>query len=425
MENIQHFCRVPRASKQSHIGKIYIVTESDRIKTEVESFIGGSSVGMFYLPYSIVCISDCDQLSDIELAKVAKSLGANVFVQVLSPDNDCPVFLFEESDGDSLGTTAINIIYEAEKLGKESVRSAIINFALNNPEECNEWLQADEAEPIATMDDVCYEMHHSNELFGSLYKGIIQSSPNVTSRQLEMMSEFSEARRNFIKHVQELKNGEPEISKDAEKKVDWVLKGLTDKQKNKIVKLYLKELDNEDVEGFYSSFIDKEAIPLRSKIKLFIEKSSDCINNDGYYRLSYQFADFEKRPLHFKHKSACIVYLMLLICRKKDKNMNSFFTFEKENIEDRNLFVKLMTSVYDKNDAEAHLDYNNLFTDEFGAQGRLKDYIKSCKDLFDDEVMDYESPYTFIPQKIGSSGRDYVLPILPQNITFDENFPLD
>ena len=275
---------------------------------------------------------------------------------------------------------------------------------------------------LAGTADGKYDMAISAISYSPSFKGIINSSPKVSERQLEMMNEFNEARKNFVKNVQVLKNGEPEDSKEAEKLVDWVLKDLTAKQKNKIVKLYLKELNNEDIEGFYSNLIDKEAIPHRSKIKLFIEKSSDCINNDGLYRLSYQFADSERKPLHFKHKSACIIYLMLLIYRKKDKNLNSIFTFEKDNAEDKNLFVKLMMSVYEKDDKEASLDYCNLFTDEFGAQGRLKDYIKSCQDLFDDEVMDYESPYPFIPQKISASGRDFFLPILPQNISFDESF---
>lgn len=411
-------CRVPKAQRKSHIGKIYVITDDNKVETEVKAYIGRPSSNMFYLPYSVVCVSDLFQINDKALSNAAKSMDANVFTQVPTLDQDCPVFIFNKAANATLGIDVINLINEAEKHFNESSRAAIINFANNNPDACNDWLLSD------IEDENLVHRHTAISYFSSL-KGIISSSPTVTKRQLEMMNEFNEARKNFVKNVQALKNGELEDSKEAEKLVDWVLKDLTAKQKDKIVKLYLKELDNEGVEGFYSNLIDKEAIPHRSKIRLFIEKSPDCINNDGYYRLSYQFADSERKPLHFKHKSACIIYLMLLIYRKKEDNLNSFFTFEKDNIEDKNLFVKLMTSVYDKNDKEAGLDYCNLFTDEYGAQGRLKDYIKSCQDLFDEEVMDYESPYPFIPQKIGASGREFLLPILPQNITFDESFPIN
>jgi len=426
-KNTRQLCRVPGAQKKTHLGNIYILSNDSAIETELKKVFGQSTAGMFYVPYSPVCINDVRNVYDNVLAETASSLGANVFTQVFMPDQDAPMFLFETSDNATLGITAIEMLYAAENFAKESVCNAIKNYALNNPDKCSKWLSSPEDEKDAEV------LEKTNSLYKAIafnrcapmepsFKGVSNYSADISPRQEAIMKKFNEARENFVRYVQELQTGKSENSEEAEKMIDWVLKDLSEREKNKVVKLYLKEMASDELEDFFNTFIDISGIPTRSKIKLSIEKSDDCINNDGFYRLYYQFADFEKRPLHFKHKSACIVYLMLLLCRKKDLEMNSFFTFEKNNVADKNMFVKLMTTVYDKTDMEAALDYNNLFTDKDGNQGRLKDYIKACKDLFDETISNYESPYPFTPKKIGSSGKDFVLPILPDNIIFTDSF---
>jgi len=426
-KNNRQLRRVPGAQRKTHLGNIYILSNDSVFEGEIKKVFGQYTAGLLYIPYSPVCINDVCQVNDNVLAETAKSRGANVFTQVFMPDQDAPMFLFDMCDKASLGISAIDMLFAAENFTQESVCNAIKNFAINDPEKCSEWLSSpDDANDVEKYEksDLLYKAIAFDRCTpaGPSFKGVSSFSEVVSPRQAEKMKKFNQARENFVKYVQELQNGQSDNADEAEKMIDLVLKDISEKEKNKVFKLFINELDSDKLEDFFNRFIDLSGIPFRSKIKLTIEKSDDCINNDGFYRLYYKFADFEERPLHFKHKSSCIVYLMLLLCRKKDQEMKTFFTFDKDNVADKDLFVKLMTAVYGKKDVEAALDYSNLFSDGYGVQGRLKDYIKACRDLFDETIGNYESPYPFIPQKIGSSGKDFVLPILPDNIIFTESF---
>jgi len=413
--NTRHLCRVPGADINAHLGNIYILTDNNDIENELQRLFE-STGGMFYIPYAPVCIDDISKVTDGALADKAKALDANLFAQVFMPDQDAPMFLFETGDKAKLGIDAINMLHAAEDCSKESVRAAIRNYAINDPVGCHEWLTSPEDENASgiSFDVVVPE--------GTSFKGVCNYSADVSPNEAKMMTDFNAARDNFVKNVLEIQSGKSENSAKAEKEIARVINQISESQKTRLLTDFFTGMDADELEEFVDKFIDHTKIVRNSKIKLMVEKADDCMNNDGFYRLYYKYADSEKQPLHFKHKSACIVYLMLMIYRKKDKEMNTFFAFDKESAADKDLFIRLMTTVYDKNPAAAESDYDNLFTDKYGVQGRLKDYIKACKDLFDNEVSNFESPYPFTPKKLNSNGKEFVLPILPDNITFPEYF---
>lgn len=420
----RQLCRVPGASIKSHLGNVYLIAKDFDGKDRLSNIFNNKSGELFYVPYMPVYLNDVSEIKDESLKDAFETTGANVAVQVFMPDQDVPVFLFENSNPNTIGLAATNLIFTAEDLAKESVRKAILNYALKAPAECQKWISEETNDSLATANTIpqVFQGKVMACAMSPSFKGINSHSSGTDARIKAIMEEFVDARDNFTKYVKLMHDENAEDNGAAAAKVDKFLGILTEKQKNEIFRMYLKSLDAADVEDFYNEFIDTDGILKRSQVKISVEKSNDCQNNAGLYRIYCTYADKNKCLLKFNLKSTTIVYLMLLIARKRCNEELSTFSFEKDNLEDRALFVRLMSALYEKDEFEAVGDYNNLFTDDFGNQGRLKDSIGNCRTVLEKAVKNYESPYPFLPRKVERRGFTYYLPILPENIIFDKSF---
>jgi len=413
-ENKPEIRRVSGASPSAHLGNIYLISETFSGKEQLTAIFKNRTEGLYYLPYKPVFCETLSQISDDALRKAVEKHGANLVMQVFMPDKDAPVFLMQNVEESVIGFMAIDLMDTAERYAGESVRAAIFNFAVNSPSECQEWL-----------DHIEIDEHDSAPAGliaprGPAFRGHSTHTPSLSTRQISIIRKFKDARDKFVTYVRKCVDN-PFESDEERSKVNDVLNTLSEGQKNALVKMYLKQLNDEELQDFFYKFLDTETIPKKSKIRLLVESNSDCQQNKGFYRLFCEYDKSTKIPLHFKHKSSFIVYLMLLDHRKNHSESGDVFSFEKGNLADKQLFVTLMMKSYEKKDFEAEADYYNLFKDDdSGAQGRLKDYIADCRQVLDAaSVNDLESSYTFIPQKVSSKRFDYTIPILPENIQFD------
>lgn len=414
----KHLYSIPEASRKQHLGNVYLIAEQFKDKANVGRIFNNKSEYSYYVPYKLVYLKDLSEIADEPLREALQTHGANLATQVFMPDQYEPYFLLDRSDLNDFENAAAGLIDEAEKLSKDSVRRAIVNYATKDPEACEKWisdeLSGSESEPVVGK-ALPYGITPT-------FKGSSRRSAGVSARTLAIMEDFTNSRDNFVTNVDVMRNGEPEEKAKAEEEVDKFLTYLSEWQKKEIFKMYLAKLNADELQEMVEVIGTPDDIPERSKIKICVDKSNDCINNNGFYRLSCKFADKNISPLKFTLKSTTIVYLMMLIGKKNNPDHKSTFSFDKNNQEDRALFVKLMTTLYEKNEREANSDYDNLFADEFGNQGRLKDSINNCKKVLENTVQKHENPYTFVPKKMDKCGFTYYLPILPENIVFDESF---
>jgi len=414
----RHFCSIPDASRNTHLGNVYLIAEKFDAMDKLTRYLNDKSKDAYYVPYKPVYMHDFSEITDEPLRRELQINGANVATQVFMPDKYEPFFLYERTELNDIESAVTGLVEDAERLSKESVCRAIVNYATNEPDACKEWLSSEMSGNAA------------DNVFGKVlpcgknpsFKGSNSHSASINARWLAMMEEFADARDNFVTYVEQLSSEDPEQRQEAAQKVDKFLAILTEKQKNEIFRLYLASLNAKDLQQFRDEKINPDGILEKSKIKVEVEKSNDCKNNDGFYRLFCTFEDKNRTPLKFSLKSTTIVYLMLLIARKNCSDRKSTFSFDKNNPEDKALFVKLMTTLYEKNEREAEGDYYNLFADSYGNQGRLKDSIANCKKVLSKAVEDHENPYPFLPNKIEERGFTYYLPILPENIVFDKSF---
>ena len=421
----KHLYSIPDASRKQHLGNVYLIAEHFMNKSDVERIFNDKSVYSYYVPYKLVYLKDFSEITDKPLREALQTHGANLATQVFMPDQYEPYFLLECSDLNDIENAAAGLIEEAENLSKDSVRRAIVNYATKEPEACQKWisdeLSGSESEPVVGK-TLPYGITPSFKGVGRLLGGMAGAVAGASARTMAIMEEFSNSRENFVANVDVMRNGEPEEKAKAEEEVDKFLTYISEWQKKEIFKMYLAKLEADELQEIIDVIGTPDDIPERSKIKICVEKSNDCINNNGFYRLFCKFADKNTSPLRFNLKSTTIVYLMMLIGKKNNPEHKTTFSFDKNNPEDRALFVKLMTTLYEKNEREANGDYDNLFADEFGNQGRLKDSINNCKKVLENTVQKYENPYTFVPKKMDKCGFTYYLPILPENIVFDESF---
>lgn len=383
--------RVPGASIHQHLGKIYVVTDDDAAFDELDEKFTPSSQRMFVYEFSPEEVPNPDFFADDELAAAATQFGAQFVTIIPDPEAGDPVFLMYDFDLGDLCVEAMIFACEADK----RIRESLCRFADKNGK-----LVYDKVKdyPVARGGGMMMANPPTGRGAISFTGRGIESSKQEKKERLEI------AKSTFVEDVMsERTTGDPE----AAKRIDTVLKSLSNSSKVLIMKEYLGNLSEEQIQQLFKSHINNALLAKESKVKIIVRKRHSDLNDpdrfedltptQGEYRICYKYGDEPDDHLFdFKMRDGHAIFLCCLMMRYEYGDKNIDF----EDLEDMFIgaFRYLYGDTYETVKGRFHALLDTFDENGRRIQGYLKDRFRLVRNGIDSALLRKEDPHIFYPE---------------------------
>lgn len=313
--------------------------------------------------YSIVCLKNTDFINEESNLYYPVQNGCNLILPLCIPNSTLYKYLTLHFSVENLEEDIVSVIAQAEKYTKESFEDAFMNLAVQESKTCMQMLDAiqsnnkeeDQEEGAVSSLFNFFEINMlglvdmacASEVAGEAFSTMSsKSSKDIFNRFInncKIIKSLSKKRKPSDDELSALTNAKSEL--------DFVFRVIHGNIKNiEILRSLLLLNTDRQNKLYYENYIDRVGIAEKSRIKLLIKdcRKEQSSGTNGKYRIFAQKDGCAPVLIKFTRKPSCIVYLMYLL-HMKQNGLNADYLRVSENKE---LFCKLYTEVYNSYDAE-------------------------------------------------------------------------
>ncbi len=419
-------------------GILYVVSEQvdkmfvDELVNEVQRLKEGLDKDGLIYSYDIDILSkSAEQISSGPLFDAIQN-GVNVVLPICTPNVREKKYIVAELKKQYMDILVPSIMMMAENDTKESIKEALLNLAVNEPEKCEELL----------INNLYGEKHDekSGGFWGMLFPDITLGSmaaalsPLVDYHVSKDLSykDTKEIIGRFVKNWntilrldgKELTPKQEEMLKKAERECKYVF----DQFDTSVYYNFSKQISrNKNVLLAYEKTIDRDKIARNSNVKVLVQpplpeiedKIDSSIKNklktNGKYRVYLQ-KDEKTVQVKFGRSSSCVIYIMYLLDRKKQgDNIDTL-----EIVNNKELFTSLYTQIYNDYDAEEACK-TIWITKANSSKNKLSDYYVNIRESLINAVSEFKEESSlpfYIPNKYSH------ITVLSDNITISDDIKL-
>ncbi len=414
-------------------GILYVVSEQvdkmfvDELVNEVQRLKEGLDKDGLIYSYDIDILSkSAEQISSGPLFDAIQN-GVNVVLQICTPNACEKKYIVAELKKQYMDILIPSILMMAENYTKESIKEALLNLAVNEPEKCEELL----------INNLYGEKQDekSGGFWGILFPDIALGSmaaalsPLVDYHVSKDLSykDTKEIIGRFVKNWntilrldgKELTPKQEEMLKKAESECKYVF----DQFDTSVYYNFSKQISrNKNVLLAYEKTIDRDKIARNSNVKVLVQspiseiegnldpKTKNKMKTNGKYRV-YLSNEEKIIQVKFGRSASCVIYIMYLLDRKK--RGDDIDTLDIIN--NKQLFTSLYTQIYNKYGIEKIC--KTIWGTKKNDKSRLSDYYVNIRESLDEAVSEFkESSLPFyIPNKYSH------ITVLAENILISDD----
>jgi hypothetical protein len=419
-------------------GILYVVSEQvdkmfvDELVNEVQRLKEGLDKDGLIYSYDIDILSkSAEQISSGPLFDAIQN-GVNVVLPICTPNVCEKKYIVAELKAHSHDILIPSMVMMAENYTKESIKEALLNLAVNEPEKCEELL----------INNLYGEKQDekSGGFWGILFPDIALGSmaaalsPLVDYHVSKDLSykDTKEIIGRFVKNWNTVLRleGKDLTPKQAEmlKKAESECKYVFDQFDTSVYYNFSKQISrNKNVLLAYEKTIDRDKIARNSNVKVLVQpplpeiedKIDSSIKNklktNGKYRVYLQ-KDEKTVQVKFGRSSSCVIYIMYLLDRKKQgDNIDTL-----EIVNNKELFTSLYTQIY--NDYDVKKACKTIWTTKANSsKNKLSDYYVNIRESLINAVSEFKEESSlpfYIPNKYSH------ITVLSDNITISDDIKL-
>lgn len=415
-------------------GNLYVVSEqvdksfvdklADRIRCQKEAT---DEDGLIY-SYDIHLISGVAEKISSRILLDAVRNGANVILPICTPNVCEKRYIVAELKMQFIDILIPFMMMKAENHTKESIKESLLNFAINEPEMCEDFLA----------DNLNKEDEYDKKSYGFFARMISGFMPGIMGAAISPLASFSipnnltykeshDIISRFVKNWntvirledKELTPKQMSMLKKAESECKYVFEQFDVGVYYKFTKLLSKK---KDVLWAYDRTINRDEIARNSNIKVLVQspiseiedkldpKTKNKKKTNGKYRV-YLSNEEKIVQVKFGRSASCVIYIMYLLDRKK--RGDDIDTLDIIN--NKQLFTSIYTQIYNKYGVEDIC--KTIWGTKKNDKSRLSDYYVNIRESLDEAVSEFkESSLPFyIPNKYSH------ITVLAENILISDD----
>lgn len=358
--------------------------------------------------------------------------GVNVVLPICTPNVREKKYIVAELKKQYMDILIPSIMMMAENDTKESIKEALLNLAVNDPDKCEELLKENiDGEKVDEKSGGFWGMLFPDITLGSMAAALSPLVDYHVSKDLSY-KDTKEIIGRFVKNWntilrldgKELTPKQEEMLKKAERECKYVF----DQFDTSVYYNFSKQISrNKNVLLAYEKTIDRDKIARNSNVKVLVQpplpeiedKIDSSIKNklktNGKYRVYLQ-KDEKTVQVKFGRSSSCVIYIMYLLDRKKQgDNIDTL-----EIVNNKELFTSLYTQIY--NDYNVEEACKTIWTTKANSsKNKLSDYYVNIRESLINAVSEFKEESSlpfYIPNKYSH------ITVLSDNITISDDIKL-
>lgn len=415
-------------------GILYVVSEQvdkmfvDELVNEVQRLKEGLDKDGLIYSYDINILNkSAEEISSGPLFDAIQN-GVNVVLPICTPNVCEKKYIVAELKAHSHDILIPSMVMMAENYTKESIKEALLNLAVNEPEKCEELL----------INNLYGEKQDekSGGFWRMLFPAItLVAMAGALSPLVDYHLSYKDTKEiigRFVKNWntilrldgKELTPKQEEMLKKAERECKYVF----DQFDTSVYYNFSKQISrNKNVLLAYEKTIDRDKIARNSNVKVLVQpplpeiedKIDSSIKNklktNGKYRVYLQ-KDEKTVQVKFGRSSSCVIYIMYLLDRKKQgDNIDTL-----EIVNNKELFTSLYTQIY--NDYDVKKACKTIWTTKANSsKNKLSDYYVNIRESLINAVSEFKEESSlpfYIPNKYSH------ITVLSDNITISDDIKL-
>lgn len=419
-------------------GILYVVSEQldkmfvDELVNEVQRLKEGLDKDGLIYSYDINILNkSAEEISSGPLFDAIQN-GVNVVLPICTPNACEKKYIVAELKAHSHDILIPSMVMMAENYTKESIKEALLNLAVNDPDKCEELLKENiDGEKVDEKPDGFLGKFFSGFMCAATCAALSPLAfyhiPNDLpyKKTQEIISRFVKNWNTVLRlEGKDLTPKQAEMLKKAESECKYVF----DQFDTSVYYNFSKQISrNKNVLLAYEKTIDRDKIARNSNVKVLVQsplpeiedKIDSSIKNklktNGKYRVYLQ-KDEKTVQVKFGRSSSCVIYIMYLLDRKKQgDNIDTL-----EIVNNKELFTSLYTQIYNDYDVEEACK-TIWITKANSSKNKLSDYYVNIRESLINAVSEFKEESSlpfYIPNKYSH------ITVLSDNITISDDIKL-